>query len=73
MVKSDNWSIDRSLSDKSTKIGKKKKRLLPYIEYRLIKYQLSIEDERQNPRWPSLNSVFFTFPVQTAVISLFVI
>ena len=32
--------------------------LLPYIEYRIIKYPLSIQDGTKNPRCPPRNSVF---------------
>ena len=68
MVKYDNWCNDCSLCDKRSKPGTNDC-LLPYIENRLIKYPLSIQDGSQDQRWPPRNLAFLTFQHQTAVIS----
>ena len=66
MVKYDNWCIDRSLCDKSTKIGTND---CYHIEYRLIKYPLSIQDDRQRSKMAATKSSVLTFQHQTSVIS----
>ena len=50
MVKYDIWCIDRSLCDKL---------LLPYVEYRVIKYPLSIQDDRQKSKMAATEFSWF--------------
>ena len=60
MVKYDNWCNDCSLCDKRSKIGTNDC-LLPYVEYRLIKYPLLIQDGRQKSIMATTKFSFLTF------------